>query len=387
MNVRKSRIAPTEYDEDFFADTRMSFGDHIEDLRSHLLRAIYGFCVALVLGIFASYYVLDFIKAPVDAALQDYHLDNYANDLVRQNAFLKGIQKRAQGAEGTDPLRQLNQPIPMRVQVSPKELDQTMRQMYPDLFKQGGPLEKAKPPQEQAPTVTMQVQTKPLEVMDSMHGAFVLMAKRTNLTALSVMETFFVYFKVALVCGLVIGSPWIIRQIWLFIAAGLYPHERRYFTAHLPLAIVLFLGGVAICEFCIIPAALKALLSFNQWLNVEPDLRLADWLSFAIWMPVITGLCFETPLAMILLTKLGIFNSADYLSKWRHAAFVMCIIAAIVTPSVDPFSLLFVWVPMVGLYFLGIYLVKRIEARERLEEMEEQVAYQPTEEMSGSSGN
>ncbi|HNO06944.1 MAG TPA: twin-arginine translocase subunit TatC, partial [Flavobacteriales bacterium] len=115
-----------------------------------------------------------------------------------------------------------------------------------------------------------------------MQEAVVLSSKRTTLSTLSVMEMFFVYFKVAIVTGFVLGSPWIIFQIWKFIAAGLYPHERKYFTGYLPLAISLFLGGVAVCQFLIIPAALDALLSFNKWLGIEPELRMTDWLSFAI---------------------------------------------------------------------------------------------------------
>ncbi|HMP17956.1 MAG TPA: twin-arginine translocase subunit TatC, partial [Gemmatales bacterium] len=67
------------------------------------------------------------------------------------------------------------------------------------------------------------------------------------------------------------------------------------------------------------PAALQYLFSFNAWLEIDPDLRLREWLSFAITMPVITGICFQTPLVMMFLGKIGVFTSADFLSKWRIA--------------------------------------------------------------------
>lgn len=382
--MSNSPVTRHQYDEDFFAETRMSFGDHLEDLRTHLIRAVIGFAVAFIISIFASYYVLEFIKMPVEKALQEYHMDNYLNDLARQKAFINKIHERADVIKPDNPLAQLNQPLTLSVQVAPAELDRTFRNLYPGAFAPGGPFASSKPLTVDAPTMPMSVQTRPIELMESLQSSILLLNKRTTLTTLSVMETFFVYFKIAVMLGFVIGSPWIIYQIWLFVAAGLYPHERRYFYAYLPLAIGLFLGGVAVCEFLVLPAALEALLSFNKWLNIEPDLRLSEWLSFAIMMPVVTGLCFETPLAMLLLTKLGIFTSADYRAKWRHAAFIMCIFAAVVTPSVDPFSLLLVWVPMVALYFLGIYLVKRIEARQRLEDLEEEIAYQPAAEVNDS---
>lgn len=384
---RSSNLASNHHDEDFFADTRMSFGDHLEDLRSHLLRAVYGFVLAFVIAIFLSYYILDFIKAPVDKALLNYHLDNYTNTQYQTSKVLNELRERIEKAKPDDPLLRLNQPAKTPVRISPQEWDRSMRQMYPALFAEGGPLAKSKPPAADAPSMIVTLEMRPMDLMESQNEAVVLLSKRMSLTTLSVMETFFVYIKVAVVTGFVIGSPWIIYQIWLFVAAGLYPHERRYFYGHLPLAIFLFLGGVALCEFAIIPAALDALLSFNKWLNIEPDLRLSEWLSFAIWMPVITGLCFETPLAMVLMHKIGLFSSADYKAKWRHAAFVMCIIAAVFSPSVDPFSLLLLWVPMVALYFLGIYLVIRIERREQQEDLEEKVPFQPAEEVSGGSGN
>jgi sec-independent protein translocase protein TatC len=387
MTSRNSNIASHHHDEDFFADSRMSFGDHIEDLRSHLLRAVYGFLVAFVVAIFLAYYILDFIKQPVERALEQYHMDDFANEMQRKSLLLQKVSDRLDAHKPGDPLSVLDKPTKMPVQMSPVEMDKAMRKLYPQLFQEGGPLANAPAPAADAPMITVEIQNRPLEVMKANQEALVLLSKRMSLTTLSVMETFFVYVKVAVVTGFVIGSPWIMYQIWLFVAAGLYPHERKYFYAHLPLAIFLFFGGVALCQFAIIPAALDALLAFNKWLSIEPDLRLSEWLSFAIWMPVITGLCFETPLAMVLMHKIGLFTSADFKAKWRHAAFVMCIISAIFSPSVDPFSLLLLWGPMVALYFLGIYLVKRIEQRERLEDLEEEVPYQPAEEVTGGSGN
>ena len=177
---------------------------------------------------------------------------------------------------------------------------------------------------------------------------------------------------VGLVLGLVISSPMILYELWSFVAAGLYPHERKYVYYLLPTSIGLFFAGVLVCQIFVMPAALEALLSFNAWLEIDPDLRLREWLSFAIMMPLITGVCFQTPLVMLFLGKIGIFSSADFLSKWRIAIFILLIFAAVVSPSVDAVSLFILWIPMCGLYFLGIFMVKMVEKeREEVQQTEQ----------------
>jgi sec-independent protein translocase protein TatC len=141
------------------------------------------------------------------------------------------------------------------------------------------------------------------------------------------------------------------------VAAGLYPQEKRFVNIYLPFSLVLFLGGVVISELVIIPNALDALLSFNRWMGLEPDFRLNEWLSFAIWVPVIAGICFQTPLVMLFLAKVGIFESHQYVSGWKYAAFGM-LIAAALGPTVDLISLTMLWGCMVLLYGLGILLTR-----------------------------
>src|SRR5436190_1160864 len=85
-------------------------------------------------------------------------------------------------------------------------------------------------------------------------------------TPLRAEEAFFVWFKVCLVTGLVVGSPWIFWQVWMFVAAGLYPEEKGLVHKYLPISLGLFLAGVVICELFVIPKALEALLWFNEWL-------------------------------------------------------------------------------------------------------------------------
>ena len=98
-----------------------------------------------------------------------------------------------------------------------------------------------------------------------------------------------IFFMVCLVTGLVIASPWVFYQAWAFVAAGLYRHERHYVTKFLPLSLGLFLAGVFLCFFGVLPITLSFLLEFNVWLGIEPTLRLSDWMSFATILPLVFG--------------------------------------------------------------------------------------------------
>jgi sec-independent protein translocase protein TatC len=107
----------------------------------------------------------------------------------------------------------------------------------------------------------------------------------------------------------------------------------------------------------VIPKAIQALLWFNEWLHLEPDLRLNEWLSFALLLPLVFGLSFQTPMVMLFLAKLGILDADAFRRKRRIAWFAMAIFAAIFTPA-DILSMLLMWVPMVGLYEMGILMVQ-----------------------------
>src|SRR5207302_9524384 len=91
-----------------------------------------------------------------------------------------------------------------------------------------------------------------------------LVGRRPTLVRLNRQEGMLVYFTVAMVCSLVLGSPWIFWQIWSFIAAGLYPYEKRPFYVYLPFSLGLFLAGVLVCQFLVLPKAIAALLWFNE---------------------------------------------------------------------------------------------------------------------------
>lgn len=349
--------ARPQYDEDYFADTRMSFGDHIEDLRKHLVRGLIGFVVGMALAFFLAKPALDFINSPIERAMQRFYDERAA-------ALRAEEEKKQAEVLARERREQL-------VLIPAAEFDAALRALHPKL------LEGVPPPAALAPPLPLKLIINPAQFALDLQPIIQKLGKRPGLSSLSPIESFLVYLKVWVALGLVISSPWLFYQLWLFVAAGLYPHERQYVIGYLPMSILLFLGGVALCEFLVIPTAIGALLEFNKWLSIEPDFRLSEWLSFAILLPIVTGLCFETPLAMLLMARIGFFTSKQYLAYWRVAVFLMLIVAAVFSPTVDPLSLFLLWVPMVGLYFLGIWLVKRGEEPSEPEDWEEVTEWRP----------
>ena len=174
---------------------------------------------------------------------------------------------------------------------------------------------------------------------------------------LNVQEAFMTYLKVAIISGIVLASPWIFWQMWQFVAAGLYPHEQKYIYIYLPFSLSLFLGGILFCFFLVFPFVLQFLLGFNTWLEVTPQIRLSEWISFAVMMPLLFGVSFQLPLVMLFLERISIFDANDYSQKRRMAVLIISILSMMLTPA-DPASMILMMIPLVFLYELGILLCR-----------------------------
>lgn len=331
----------SDYSEDMFADTRMSFGDHIEELRTHLWRAIVGFVVMLFLSFFIGRPLLEaVIIRPVEEQLQEFYDRQYDK---QKEQVLDQIKN--------DDQMPANQPKFVMVAFPREQLEAAVKgQASPEL---------EKPPDNMPASDMVKLWMRFEEPGRAYANAFSETEKqlrpRPSMKTMNVTEAFVVYFKVCIYSGIVLASPWIFWQIWSFVAAGLYPHEKRLVHFYLPVSLGLFLAGVVACQLVVLPKAIAALLWFNEWLNLDPDLRLNEWLSFAIMFPVFFGLSFQTPLVMMLLNKLGIMEVDHYRDKRRLAYFVLAVVAAL-GPSIDVFSMMFQWIALCMLYELGIWL-------------------------------
>jgi sec-independent protein translocase protein TatC len=176
--------------------------------------------------------------------------------------------------------------------------------------------------------------------------------------SLNAQEMFMIYLKASLLVGVVLSSPWVFYQIWLFVSAGLYPHERRYVHVFLPVSLVLFLTGAAVAFFLAFERILSFLLSFNQLTGVDPDLRINEWISFVLLLPLGFGISFQLPLVMLFMERIGMVTVKAYLASWRMAVLVIFVLAMLLNPSPDPYSMLLMACPLTLLYFGGVLLCK-----------------------------
>lgn len=178
-----------------------------------------------------------------------------------------------------------------------------------------------------------------------------------NPQALNAHEVFMIYLKASLIVGLLISSPWVFFQIWSFIAAGLYPHERNYVYIYVPFSIGLFLGGACLAYFFVFEPVLNFLFSFNAAMGIDPQPRIGEWLSFVLFLPIGFGVAFQLPLVMLFLNRIGIVSITLYIEKWRIAILIISFLSMILTPA-DPISMILLGAPLTVLYFFGIGLCK-----------------------------
>lgn len=164
--------------------------------------------------------------------------------------------------------------------------------------------------------------------------------------------------------GLVIASPWILYQIWLFVAPALYKHERSAITGFLFSTVFLFLAGIAFGYFISLPYVLRFLISFQG--PVVPLISINEYFDLILVILLGLGLVFELPVLIFFLTLFGIVTPKFLLKNFRYAILVIAILAAIVTPTPDATTMLVFMAVMVGLYFLGVgvsWVVVRRRAR------------------------
>jgi sec-independent protein translocase protein TatC len=174
-------------------------------------------------------------------------------------------------------------------------------------------------------------------------------------------EAFFTYMKVAFFAGLFLAVPVVLTQFWHFVAPGLYEDERRAFLPFLVMTpILFFLGGGLAYEF-VFPLAFQFFLGFASP-TIEALPSISAYLSLVITLIFAFGLVAEMPLGLLLLIKAGLVSTTWLVDKRRYNIVVVFVVAAILTPP-DPFSQIFLALPMLAMYEISILLGRRIEKK------------------------
>ena len=444
------------YEDDLFRESSMTFGEHLEELRRRLVRAVFWLAIGLVVGLVIGRQVVHLIQSPLTKALEEFYgerakvrLREKYRDLPpeTQALFLAGylpelvnvqpsqiMEDVLRGADVGPLVASLKLPA-YRVLATdiqnPKGLAETLKNAAPPACEAtpAGRVWERLQPQERAVVESIatdsenQVPAGRIEKLaDALNrllsdsdlyseSAFPasdlnsttqsLVEQRARLSAgerqrlnwtlletatsgaiasphpylapvtiwrpstddervmpksMGAAESFVIYMKAAFLSGLIIFSPLIFRELWLFVASGLYPHERRYVYIFFPFSVGLFICGALLAFLAAMPPVLHFLLGFNEWLGQSPETRISEWLSFVLFLPLAFGIGFQMPLVMLFINRIGLVSVESYWRGWRIAVLVIFILAPILNPSPDPYSMLLMAVPMTLLYFGGILL-------------------------------
>jgi sec-independent protein translocase protein TatC len=159
--------------------------------------------------------------------------------------------------------------------------------------------------------------------------------------------------QVALIGGAILASPFILFQVWLFIAPGLYQKERRFVVPFMAATVGLFLGGAAFGYFWVLPGAIKILIiGFGH--NFTPMITIEEYSSFFLSIILGLGISFEMPILIFFLAMFGIVSPRFLWKNFRYAVLIVFIVAACICPSPDPWTMCLYAVPMLALYMIGI---------------------------------
>jgi sec-independent protein translocase protein TatC len=316
-----------------------------------LFKAIFALVIGILIALTFAGKVVEYVQTPLKAAIENYYTR------VEHNKLFQHLTKDAEeGKTGPADIKAAadafarERLIPEEHWVYPPEIAAILKSVAPDAVKDSA-----------LPKMPLEEVTRDKLVKVPMYH-HVEEDPRVRIIGLRVEEPFVVYIKAAIVVGIILSSPFVFYFLWNFVASGMYPHEKRYVQVFLPFSMGLFLAGAALAFFVVFRFVLAFLFTFYDWMGIDPDPRITDWLTFVLILPLGFGASFQLPLVMLFLERIGVFPIATYLSNWRVSVLVISFIAAVLAPA-DPYSMLLMVAPLVGLYFFGILLCKWMPRR------------------------
>ncbi|NPA95218.1 MAG: twin-arginine translocase subunit TatC [Thermodesulfobacteria bacterium] len=184
----------------------------------------------------------------------------------------------------------------------------------------------------------------------------------TTLIFTSYPEAFFTYLKLALTCGIFLASPFILYEIWAFVAPGLYPHEKKWALPFIVFSSLFFVGGALFGYIVVFPAAFNFLASYaGQDLKLMPSV--SEYFSLTIKLLLGFGAAFELPIFMVFMALIGLIDAKMLRKNRKYALLIIFILAAILTPTPDVVNQCLLALPLLVLYEISIFLVALIGKR------------------------
>jgi sec-independent protein translocase protein TatC len=323
---------------------QMSFLEHLDELRTRLIRSMAFVLIAGFLCWFASGYIYRFLEAPVNRALADAQ--------QQRKVSLAGLN----GQLSTVTLNSLHQ-------------NDKIRYAFPELTKLGsvsippGTSVMARVDKDAQGNVGL-FTDEPLSAgndvipkdvklpIDLSTGYEKLRDPNDKLIVTTAIEPFTLYVKVSLYAAIGLSVPFLLWQIWAFVAPGLYPHERKYVTPFIALSTIFFVLGAATAYYLIFPPAAKYLLGLGS--DFRLLLKADDYFDFIILLMLGMGGVAQMPAITYVLARMGLITAGWMLKVWRVAIITILIVAAVLSPTNDVPNMLLFAAPMFVLYAISI---------------------------------
>jgi sec-independent protein translocase protein TatC len=192
-----------------------------------------------------------------------------------------------------------------------------------------------------------------------------VMGEEARMQTIAPAEGLVSYMKIAFISGLILTCPWVFYQLWMFVAAGLYPHERRYIQIAVPFSAALFVIGSLFFLLVVAPLTIGFLIKFNEKiLDVESRFTFPSYISFVTLLMLVFGIAFQTPIAIFILNRSGLISIETFCKSRKFVFLGVFIVGAMVTPP-DFISQVTLAVPLYALFELGILLSWLAERRKK----------------------
>jgi len=308
-------------------DSTMSLGDHLEELRGRLILAFSGLLIGAVICLFFGTRIIKFIEKPYTKLFLTQKAESIKDKRIEiiNNLFKDTRQKLA------------NDPNAPKVG---KETEEFVYRFCTEIL---AALNNDPNFSFNSPSTNQASPARRLQILKPADG-------------------FISYIKIALISGLILTSPWVFYQIWMFVAAGLYTHEKKYVHSAVPFSAALFVTGALFFVLVVAPLTLRFLVKFNEGvLDAWSNFTFADYISFITMLMLIFGVAFQTPIAIFFLTKTGLVSIDSLCRSRKYVILIIFIVAAMATPP-DPISQVTLAIPLYALFELGIlmsYLSKK----------------------------
>lgn len=343
MSTQLKRV-DKENDREEELGGQMSFLDHLNEIRSRLIRSIVFVVVALLGCWFVSDYIYNFLDAPVRTAL----------------AKAQQREVKVEGLKGDEKIVLLSS---IKEGESGRFIFHVSTNLGDVVIPPGASVavKAVKEPDGKISLFT----DEPLYTSDAIIPAGVKLpvdlqsqkdskAADDKLIVTTLMGPFSLYLKVSLYAAIALSIPFLLWQIWGFISPGLYPHERSYVTPFVSMSSVSFVIGAAFAYYILFPPAANYLLGLGQ--DFKLLLKADDYFDFIILIMLAMGIVFQMPAITYVLSRIGIVNAKFLIKSWRPALVIILIAAAVISPTSDVLNMMLFATPMMGLYVVSIFV-------------------------------